>query len=241
MSSENDREVLIVPFGQTIIDVEKIVNKKISKNITISSFFKKIDRIKEFKKIYLPVLLVDVNIYGDANFLAMNRTKTNRYEVKTTINMDYHDVCIKLNSLIPNDLFDLCYKFDYSKIEESKISLNEDCLFLVDDVDEYGVSDKVLKDITNKSFQMIKESLPHELKRLNENKAITNINNRRFVYLPFYYLATNYKEKEYNVLINGVTGDMSSNISFDIKSTIVSFIIIFIIVFIISFLIAFFF
>jgi hypothetical protein len=246
ISSNNYTNKLLIPFNKSLDDAYKDYKKKVIINPLIPLIFKKKSTVKSIKKCYLATYLSNVNISGDVSYLALDVNKSidkkntyekQKYNVSTTSNFDYINLLEGAYSKIDNEILSYISDFDFNKVINSNSDFN-DITFLPEDTEINGISSKLQNNIMNHSIGIIRDSIQHDKKKLNQNNLVVNCNSNNKLYVPVYFVNIQYNNKDYIYLMNGDTGKSYINLPISKISIGIFSLIIFLIIFGIVYLIA---
>lgn len=218
--SEEEQDITdcyVLSFRKSMDDAKEEYKKKIKYNPFIPFVFRKKATIGCISKIYLPALLVDFNMKGDIDFLAGDKVgvvangkklvENRKYDVSATVNFDYRKLPLCTCSLINNTKFNSISGFNFNNIQKFNVDFLKDVCVMNNNLDITEVGNRNRDYIVGKSLQLVKDNIPHQLKKTVNNKADIMFNNSLLVLLPFYYLRFQYGKKSYTFIMNGENGE----------------------------------
>ena len=190
------------------------------------SQFKKDVTIKSLKGCYLPTWTFDCNTdvfysgrlgkrYTETyvvNGKTMTRTKIRYFDVSGCLHKRYDDIYIKGSNVVDDKHLQRIQPFDmhdYVKYDDKLLAGFEANHYTIQPIDAW-----------NQAQQMIKNACYHEvISRYSADEVVFldfNMVHKqksfKYLLLPVYISATNYKNKLYNQYVNGVTGKVSGNV-----------------------------
>lgn len=239
-----DNNIKVIPFSIGVDDAIKKYKKKVMFNPLIPLVFKNKNTINNIKRVYIPVYLTDVNQNGIIEFIAGDKNgkvvSDKKYDVIYTVNFDYRDYLVNVSNSINDDIFSSICEYNYNNIQDSKYSLLDDC-FIASNLSLEEVTNKMKDVISKHSISVVKNNMNHTLKKLKNDSTIVNFNNTRVVYVPVYLLNINYKNKNYQYIMNGENGKEKINLVYGLLNTIIFSTLVAVLIFLISYLVAYFF
>lgn len=244
--NDNFNSVLVLPFEKDLDFVKKDYKVGTLKNPIIPFAFRKKEVLTSIKRVYLRSKCLGLKVSGEASFLAVDKNSINKkdsqehkYKVVMNSNFDYDNVLVNgitnVNKKLINEIDDYnlsgLVNFDWNNFE------NEIAIIDNEVVDK---TDKVKDDVLKCSVNVIKDSIKHDSKKLEQNNLDVVINSEKDVLLPIYIARIDYKGKRYFYLVNGSTGKVAADFVIGKLELVLFSIFFFLVVFLIAFLIAYF-
>ena len=239
---------LIVPFSLEMKDAIKIYKKKVFLNPLVPFSLKKKQVIQSIRKVYVPAFLADINFNGKVSFLGGDKNKvlqnkeklieTKKFNVSFLTNIDYRNVELNVFSKIDDKVFSTVCTYDYSILLNFDLGLVNDCHYLLSDIAIDEIADKGRDRANQHSLKIIRDSVNHSLKKLNQNEATIKFENTKEILLPVYILNVKYKDKTYMYIMNGQNGKSTMDLVIGKKEVIVFSMIVFAFVFLLAYLVA---
>ena len=245
--SGNINDFYIIPFSKTINDCMEDYKSKI-KSPLLPLIFRNKNIIKNMSRLFIPALVLDLNSNGNIVFISADRNKVNKvvetkkYKTLYEVNFDFKDVPINMWSKLDDSIFNnICnYDFNKNKVLEENLDLIKDDRYVIPDITDSSANDKVHSKVLKFSNKIVKETIEHKLKKLENNELKVDYTEAKKVLLPIYMLKINYKNKDYVYVMNGDTGKSYFKKTYSIIALIVFSLLIFTIIFLISYLLAYF-
>ena len=237
-----DEFMYIIPFEKSINDLELDFMSKIKKNILLPFSLRNKNIINDVKKVYIPVILRNVNVNGKISFFAAdsdivkkNSKEYVKYEVGKTINIDYENIVYFLSSKFKDEYLSIVNNYDFNNMSlfDENLLHNSDSYFIFPDLTD--INPKIENDINKYSIGMVRDSITHDLKKVKENNIVHNCLLEKKFLLPCYLLKKVINGKEYFYLMNGQNGLSIFNYSICTINIVIISVIIFILIFLISF------
>ena len=214
----------VLSFRKSISDARKEYQKKIKYNPFIPFVFRKKATMNCISKIYVPALLVDFNMKGDVDFLAGDKVgvvnngkkqvENRKFAVSATVNFDYRKLPLCISSLISNTKFNSISKFNFNNLQKFSDVFVQNVSVMNSNLDIAEVGNRNRDYIVGKSLQLVKDNIPHQLKKVVNNKADIMFSNSVSVLLPFYYFSFKYGKSNYTFIMNGETGESTFDLAF---------------------------
>lgn len=237
--------IYLLPFTSSLNSAKKDYKKKIIFNPAVPIVFKKKKIIKKMKKLYIPCMVYDIDVNGNISFLAADSIKNvpsvpkQVYECGFSTNFNFENIVNCSCSQISDEMFSSISKYNCESIKEFDSSSLTDSYLVFADEDKNLNLDKIKERINKYCTSLARESVSHQLKKVNKNELNFNVKNIKEVYVPIYYLSVKYKGRYYTFIKNGQNGSSVIDTAFEKKNLIVFGLIVFIISFVILLLLSF--
>ena len=241
---------------------DKIIPFKKEKNDAIEAFkklrkgrplmprdFNSGQNIEKIKGVYIPFWLFDLKVSGSIDMLGSiittwsrgdtRYTKTDKYRLKRSGDMEYKHVPVDGSSRFDNNIMNSIEPFQFGDL----IPYNHAYLsgFFAEKYDEE--KEKTFSEARDRAVNSTKDYLEADASRYS-NKVVTNVNlvgdelHTDYAMLPVWMVNVKYKNKMYIFAMNGQTGKFIGNIPLDVGRVILYSIGIFLICLVASFLIS---
>lgn len=237
--------IYLLPFTSSLNSAKKDYKKKILFNPLVPNIFKKKKTIRKMKKLYIPCMVYDIDVNGNISFLAADSIKNvpsvpkQVYECGFSTNFNFENIVNCSCSQISDEMFSSISKYNCESIKEFDSSSLTDSYLVFADEDKNLNLDKIKERINKYCISLARESVNHQLKKVNKNELNFNVKNIKEVYVPVYYLSVKYKGRYYTFIKNGQNGLSVIDTAFEKKNLIVFGLIVFIISFVILLLLSF--
>lgn len=241
---ENLDSLQVLPFTKSMEEAIKNYTKKITFNPFIPWTFKKKNIRNSIKKVYIKNTIVSLKISGETIFLGMDKNNINKnesnkrkYKVVLKSNFDYEDVLVNNISKVEDRMFDEINNYNLSSLTDYNSSFLDSDIYILDN--EYN-EEKIKNRAMKCSLNVIKDTVKHDMKKLDKSTLAAEVNSKKDVLIPMYILNVKYKEKDYFYLMNGVNGNCTIDFPIGKLELILFSIVIFLIIFLMAFLVAYF-
>ena len=202
--------------------------------------FNSSQNIEKIKGVYIPFWLYDLKVSGSIDMMgsiittwssgSTHYTKTDRYRIKRSGDMQYNNVPVDGSSRFDNNIMNSIEPFQYSDL----VPYNHAYLsgFYAEKYDEDG--EKTLSEARERVINSTKDHLESDASRYTE-KVVTNVNltgeeiGKTYALLPVWMVNVKYKNKMYIFAMNGQSGKFIGNIPLDIGRVFLYSIVIFLI------------
>ena len=242
------KEYSIVPFVKEIRDAQATYFRKTFWNPLIPFTFKVKRRRKDIQKVYLPAFLLNANQSGRVLFLGGEKKKIvkdrkkcleiKKYDVYHTINVDYNHVLTNVSTKIDDRIFNNICQYDMDHLKPFQVDSLQDSSYLSADIEASEVGNKEREKIARNTLFLVRDNVPHALKKLKEDQSTISFHGAKEVLVPAYLVAVPYRKNKYLFIMNGENGASYMELPVGILPTILLSIFVFGIVILIAYLIA---
>lgn len=224
--AENNKSKLlnidaIIPFSFAKKDALTIFQERVNKSFYANKKIFKNLKQDELKGIYVNAFVFDLNtnVQYDGVFSYTTTVRNSKGESKSVVRYKnvkgvfdkfFNNITIEANSNLNQNEMNQILPYDYSKAVNFDVNFTqgyslehhnemfEDCFARAESI----IKNQIKKDLLKK----------YNCERVESLKLNINYTDRKYNYclLPVYFVNKKYKEKNYNVLMNGQTGALSS-------------------------------
>lgn len=246
IESSDFRSYLVVPFTQTLEDAISEYKKKLRLNPFEPFSFVKKSTIAQMKKIYIPCMLYDFNVAGSVVFLAADKASKvpnapmQKFESLYTTNFDYSNLLMSQYSKIGDSYLSTLNEYTFSDLTDLKLEQIGDSYLISGDADLEQMLESAREKVGKHSVHIVRENIPHELKKLQNNNTVTSNLSIRKVFVPMYYINLKHKGKAHIFLMNGQNGKSIIDLPMSGASIFVFSVFVFVVIFLLVSLIAYF-
>lgn len=211
----------IIPFKIDRNEFINIYTKHIKKKFWAPEAFKKKERLMQTKGVYVPydLFIHDVDIYakGDSRWICKGKNSSTtfiknferEFEIRTLTAVD---ACKRLN----DDYMSSVEPFNFLQLEKFNPALLNGFLVETPNEDIEELERKSEARVMSESIRIINATLeekePLVKKEFKFKRGFLHANfkkiERRSVLLPIWFVNTKYKNKDYNYIVNGQTGEI---------------------------------
>ena len=236
----------IIPFEIDKSSAFKIYNQNIkSRLLTPRAFKKNID----IQSVYIPCYLYNLECAGEVDFEG-NKTSTwkssgvkykklDTYKMVRGGDLSIKDMLISSTTDIDNTIISFIEPYDYSK----KIKYDNTYLDNYKLYDSDMTKEKLIESIKDKSKNFFIKEMQKDINEYSEvhsTNSFINFHNssNTKILVPLFILNVNYKNNNYNYIINGQTGNFYGDIPINKNRTLIIWLLLFIIIFILLLLLS---
>lgn len=235
-----------IPFFKTKDEALSVYKKKVFLNPLIPIAFKRKGVLNSIQKVYLPVLLTNINQSGNVEFFAgdkreykenkKNKIEIKKYLVVQNISFNYKNAFFNPSSKVPERVFlNICnYSFEFLKELDS--NFKDEFLYLIEDISVSDMREKTNNYISKNTLSILLKNVIHPLKKLKSDSSIIQFEDTKKVLVPVYLLNIQYHKKNYFFMMNGENGRFSFRLPIGILETFLFSVISFIIIFLFAYL-----
>ncbi len=233
-----------VPFMINIEDAFEEYKSKMGFNPLLPYSFRSSNVINKIRKVYLPCTLFDLNVEGNISFIGADKaTKVQNapkqsFESMYSTHFDYLNLLTSHYSKLDDEIVSNVNNYNFALQEKLDTNMLGDAYIINGDLEAKKIAEAIQDKVTKYSLNVVKSSVEHEIKKIDKNELVMNVNSAKDVYIPLYVLNINYKGKECLFVINGQTGEVLGDFPISPISVIIFSIIVFIIIFLVSFVLA---
>lgn len=209
----------IIPFKYDIKDAQKAFEKWCKKGFFLQKNFKYADRIKEIKPMYVPFWIYDIENIGTINFNATkvrhyskgdyNYTETSYYNCARDIDIFLNKIPCDASKKLDDKSMDLLEPFNMDELKDFNVGYLSGNL-----TEKYDYNDQeLLSRAYKRGKEYVIKYLENDIQRegfsaITINKDMSKMKNKdaKYILLPIWILTYNYKDKDYQFLMNGQTG-----------------------------------
>lgn len=234
----------VIPFVKTYEDAYSIIKKDVRFNPLVPFSYRGKNIKRKIRRVFLPCTLYSLDVDGDVSFLGRDGiAKVQGMPIQTfesgfDVHFEFSHFLSSRYSKLTDAIISNINDYDYLKAVPFEIDQVKDIYCIFDDIKADDSLNESKQKVSKYALGVVKKNVPHEQKKLNNNKVSINTLSTRNILLPAYMLNLNYNGKEYLILINGQTGKAVINLPIGRSSVVVFSIVIFIIIFLISILVA---
>lgn len=229
-------DYLSLPYVDTLNDAKKDYRSKIRFNPFLPLVFRKKKTLSGIKKLYLPCMLYNVDVNGKVSFFGLDEVQNVKmipkqtFESEFQINIPYDNVLVCGFKDVSDAMLSTVNDFNYSVLEEFNSKNNKDIYLIPMNEDVEKEKEEVMNQIMKHSLSIVRDTVPHQKKKLKENQLKLDIKNSQKIMVPVYFLRVEYKGKDYFYLMNGHTGESTIDYASSTISMIVFSILVFLII-----------
>ena len=248
VKNKDYENAFVIPFTIEEELVKKSYKKKTFWNPLIPFRFKGKKAKEKIEKVYYPCYLIDANVRGTTSFTAADKNKVlvggrrltelKKYNVKHDVNLDYSDILINAFDKITDKEFSKIFHYNFDNLKEYNENNLKNIVILNPNLEEKQVKEIALERLTNKSLSLVRNSVHHQLKKIDNNSINLKFESIKLVLVPIYFLSLTYRKKVYKYIVNGTSNNVYYKFPIGILETILFSIILFGIVFGISYYIS---
>lgn len=235
-----------IPFNVKQEDIKKILKKKLGIFSLRPFSLKQKDIFTLGTHIYLPVDVVSFTVNGEVKIKANdilrewkekgdNYKEVNSYDIKYRVSLKYDNVLVLKNTILTNDVFSSIEPFNLNEVSNS--NLFNEAKVLEEDITNY---DSIGKDIVRDALVKVVKKDSHQEKKLDTHNLVFQAMLSKKVFIPIWLYNYKYKDKDYQIIINGQTGKASLEVPKSILKLIFLIVIIFLLILVLFTTIAYF-
>ena len=215
-----------IPFKMSKQTATQKCLKWLKSRLFAPSQFKKDVKIKSLKGCYLPTWTFDCQTtvfyegrlgkrYTETyvvNGKTMTRTKVRYFNVSGRLDKSYNDIYVKGSEAVDEKFLQRIQPFDmndYVKYDDKLLAGFEANHYTIQPIDAWHQAEDMIKNACY--HEIVARYGADEVSYLNLN-LVHNQQSFKYLLLPVYISATNYKNKLYNQYVNGVTGKVSGRV-----------------------------
>ena len=212
-----------IPFKMSKQTATQKCIKWLKSRVFAPSQFKKNLKINSLKGCYLPTWTFDCNTevfyhgrlgkrYTETyvvNGKTMTRTKIRYFNVSGVLHKNYNDIYVKGSEVVDDKFLQRIQPFDmnnYVKYDDKLLAGFEANHYTIQPIDAWHQAEEMIKQYCRGEILLQYDA--DEVSYLNIN-LVHSQKSFKYLLLPVYISATNYKNKLYNQYVNGVSGKIS--------------------------------
>ena len=215
-----------IPFKMSKQTATQKCLKWLKSRFFAPSQFKKDVKINLLKGCYLPTwtfdCVTDVFYQGrlgkrytetyTVNGKTMTRTKMRYFNVSGSLHKNYNDIYVKGSEVVEEKYLQRIQPFDmndYVKYDDKLLAGFEANHYTIQPIDAWNQAEDMIKNACR--HEIVSRYGADEVVYLNMS-LVHNQKSFKYLLLPVYISATNYKNKLYNQYVNGVNGKVSGKV-----------------------------
>ncbi len=232
----------VIPFIKTYEDAYSIIKKSVRFNPLVPFSYRGKNIKRKIRRVFLPCTLYSIDVDGNVYFLGKDNlvkgVPAQVFESQFDVHFEFSHFLSSRYSKLTDSIISNINDYDYLKALPFDLNEVKDIYCIFDDINSDENLEASKEKASKHALNVVKKNVPHELKKLKEDKLSINILSTRNILVPAYMLNLNYNGKEYLILINGQTGKSVVNLPIGRSSVIAFSIVVFIIILLISILVA---
>ena len=244
---EDLSDFLIIPFSVSLEEVIKNYKKHFLFNPLVPFKFRQRKFINTITRSYFPIYITDINLRGEVEFLSGDKEKIvkdnkkafelKKYRVTSDVNFDYSEVVINSFSKISELEFSQIFKYKLDNVSEMKDTYLKRSIVFSSDINVEEALNSSLEKLSNNSLNIVRRSIPHQKKKLDDSSLEPKIESLKKVLVPVYFINLKYRDKNYHYFMNGSNKKTYYSLPIGILESIIFGVLLFGIIFLISYLI----